>query len=75
MDEPVDYAAVADHLARTRGLPSTPVRGPYVSNWMDNARAKAELAWRPSYDLSKLIDSAWDYVRPPDDPRQVWYPG
>lgn len=75
MDEPVDYAAVADHLARTRGLPSTPVRGPYVSNWMDNSRAKAELGWRPSYDLSKLIDSAWDYVRPPDEPRQVWYPG
>ena len=75
MDEPVDYAAVADHLSRTRGLPSTPVRGPYGSNWMDNTRAKAELAWRPSYDLSKLIDSAWDYVRPPDEPRQVWYPG
>ncbi|APH71017.1 NAD-dependent epimerase/dehydratase family protein [Aquibium oceanicum] len=75
MDEPVDYAAVVEHLARTRGLPSTPVRGPYVSNWMDNSRAKADLGWRPSYDLSKLIDSAWDYVRPPDEPRQVWYPG
>ncbi len=75
MDEPVDYAAVADHLGRARGLPSTPVRGPYVSNWMDNSRAKAELGWRPSYDLSTLINSAWDYVRTPDQPRQVWYPG
>lgn len=75
MDEPVDYAAVADHLARTRGLPSTPVRGPYVSNWMDNSRAKAELGWRPSYDLKKLIDSAWNHVRPPEEPRRVWYPG
>jgi UDP-glucose 4-epimerase len=60
MDEPVDYQTVADHLANTRGLPSKPIRGPYVSNWMDNSRAKAELGWRPSYDLKKLIDSAWD---------------
>lgn len=75
MDEPVDYAAVADHLGRTRGLPHTPVRGPYVGNWMDNSRAKAELGWRPTYDTERLIDSAWDYDRPPDDPRVVWYPG
>jgi len=75
MDEPVDYAQVAAYLSDTRGLPSTRVRGPYVSNWMDNSRAKAELGWRPSYDLRKLIDSAWDYVRPPDEPRKVWYPG
>jgi nucleoside-diphosphate-sugar epimerase len=75
MDEPVDYADVASHLARTRGLPATPVRGPYVSNWLDNSRAKAELGWRPKYDLRRLIDSAWEYVRPPDEPRRVWYPG
>jgi UDP-glucose 4-epimerase len=75
MDEPVDYAAVADHLATTRGLPATLVRGPYVGNWLDNARARAELGWRPAYDLAKLIDSAWDHVRPPSDPRKVWYPG
>jgi nucleoside-diphosphate-sugar epimerase len=75
MDEPVDYGAVAEHLARTRNLPATPVRGPFVSNWMDNSRAKAELGWRPSYDLKKLIDSAWDYVRPREEPRRIWYPG
>ncbi len=75
MDEPVDYGVVARYLAETRGLPSTTVRGPYVGNWMDNARAKAELGWRPSYDVFKLIDSAWDYVRSPDDPRTVFYPG
>jgi UDP-glucose 4-epimerase len=75
MDEPVDYGAVASHLAETRGVPSIPIRGPYVSNWMDNARAKAELGWRPAYDLKKLIDSAWDYQRPANDPRKVWYPG
>ena len=75
MDEPVDYAAVASYLAATRGLPATPVRGPYVSNWMDNSRAKAELGWRPAYDLERLIDSAWNYVRPAGEPRRVWYPG
>ncbi|CAG0969465.1 MAG: NAD(P)-dependent oxidoreductase [Rhizobiaceae bacterium] len=75
MDEPVDYGAVATHLARTRGLPATPIRASYVSNWMDNSRAKAELGWRPAYDLRRLIDSAWDYVRPAEEPRRIWYPG
>jgi UDP-glucose 4-epimerase len=75
MDEPVDYQAVAEHLARTRNLPSKPIRGPYVSNWMDNSRAKSELGWRPSYDLVKLIESSWTYERPPDEPRRIWYPG
>ena len=75
MDEPVDYGDVAKYLAETRGLPSTPIRGPYVSNWMDNSRAKSELGWRPSYGVEKLIDSAWEYDRAPDDPRRVWYPG
>ena len=75
MDEPVDYGAVAEHLARTRNLPATPVRSKYVSNWLDNSRAKSELGWRPEYDLRRLIDSAWDYVRSAEDPRHVWYPG
>jgi UDP-glucose 4-epimerase len=75
MDEPVDYSAVASHLAATRGLPATPVRASFVSNWLDNSRAKAELGWRPKYDLVRLIDSAWNYVRPAEEPRRVWYPG
>lgn len=75
MDEPVDYREVGEYLAESRGLPSVPIRGPYVGNWMDNSRAKAELGWRPTYDLRKLIDSAWDYQRPASEPRKVWYPG
>jgi nucleoside-diphosphate-sugar epimerase len=75
MDEPVDYQVVADHLKRTRGLSAKPIRSEFVSNWMDNSRAKAELGWRPAYDTRKLIDAAWDYQRAPSDPRRVWYPG
>jgi nucleoside-diphosphate-sugar epimerase len=75
MDEPVSYAAVADYLARTRGLPAKEIRGPYFSNRMDNSRAKAELDWRPSYDLETLIESAWSYQRSADEPRRIWYPG
>jgi UDP-glucose 4-epimerase len=75
MDEPVNYAAVADYLGRTRGLPAKKIRGPYFSNRMDNSRAKAELGWRPSYDLEALIESAWSYQRPAEEPRKVWYPG
>ena len=75
MDEPVSYAAVAAYLKRTRGLPAKEIRGPYVSNWMDNARAKAELGWRPAYNLERLIESAWSYERSAEDPRRIWYPG
>ena len=75
MDEPVNYAAVADYLARTRGLPAKEIRAPYHSNWMDNTRARADLDWRPSYDLEALIESAWTYQRSAEEPRRTWYPG
>lgn len=75
MDEPVDYRAVADYLYATRGLPSVEVPTPFYSTWLDNAKAKFALGWRPHYDLARLIDAAWSYRRAPDDPRVVWYPG
>ncbi|MHC1782314.1 MAG: NAD-dependent epimerase/dehydratase family protein [Anaerolineaceae bacterium] len=75
MDEPVDYAEVAAYLMESRGLPSVKVQTPYFSTWLDNAKAKFILGWRPRYDLKKMIDAAWDYPRAVDDPRVVWYPG
>ena len=75
MDEPVDYAEVTAYLGATRGLPSVKIPTPYHSTWLDNTRAKFILGWRPKVDLPQLIDRAWDYVRDPDDPRTVWYPG
>jgi nucleoside-diphosphate-sugar epimerase len=75
MDEPVDYGEVSQYLAASRRLPSVSIKTPYHSTWLDNAKAKLLLGWRPEYDLKKMIDSAWDYVRAPDDPRIVWYPG
>jgi nucleoside-diphosphate-sugar epimerase len=75
MDEPVDYGAVAQHLQKTRGLASVEIASDYHSNWMDNAKAKYFLGWRPHYDLAKLIDAAYDYKRSADDPRKIWYPG
>ncbi|RDL46562.1 GDP-L-fucose synthase [Ensifer sp. M14] len=75
MDLPVDYGEVAGYLARTRGLASVDVPSAFHSNWMDNSKAKYLLDWRPDYDLEKLIDSAWQYERQPNDPRIVWYPG
>jgi nucleoside-diphosphate-sugar epimerase len=47
----------------------------FHSTWLDNTKAKFLLGWRPEYDLHKLIDAAFDYVRAKDDPRKVWYPG
>lgn len=75
MDEPVDYGVVASYLGESRGLGAIDIPSRYHSTWMDNARAKFELGWRPRYDLRKLIDSAWTYRRAADDPRKVWYPG
>ena len=75
MDEPVDYGAVAEYLAETRGLPGVDIPTPFYSTWLDNAKAKFLLGWRPEYDLERLIDSAWEYQRADDDPRIVWYPG
>ena len=75
MDEPVDYGEVAGYLKETRNLPAVEIPSRYHSNWMDNAKAKFHLGWRPKYDLKKLIDSAWDYVRSANEPRKIWYPG
>src|SRR5262249_23729430 len=75
MDEPVDYRALAEHLKKTRGLPSVPIETHYHSTWLDNTKAKFRLGWRPRYDLERLVDAAYDYRRAPDDPRKVWYPG
>lgn len=74
MDEPVDYAALAAHLARKRGLPSIDIASPYHSTWFDNSRAKADLGWRPAYDMARLADEAFSHRRAPDDPRRIWYP-
>lgn len=75
MDEPVDYGVVATRLRETRGLPVLEVKTPLHSVWLDNAKARAVLGWRPRYDTARLVDAAFDYVRVDDDPRKVWYPG
>jgi nucleoside-diphosphate-sugar epimerase len=75
MDRPVDYGEVAAYLKKTRGLDSIDIPSGFQSNWMDNAKARYFLDWHPTYDLERLIDEAWAYERPADDPRVVWYPG
>ncbi len=75
MDEPVDYRKMGDYLAATRGYPTVEIPTPYYSTWLDNAKAKLLLDWRPRYALERLIDEAFDYRRAADDPRIVWYPG
>jgi nucleoside-diphosphate-sugar epimerase len=75
MNEPVDYAELAAYLKKTRGLEGVPIKTPYHSTWLDNTKAKFTLGWRPEYDLAKITDAAFDYKRPADDPRVVYYPG
>jgi UDP-glucose 4-epimerase len=75
MNEPVDYGELGAYLAESRGLPTVPIPTPYHSTWLDNTKARFLLGWRPRYDLKKMTDAAWEYVRAPSDPRIVWYPG
>ncbi len=75
MDEPVDYRRLADHLRAMRGLRSVDINTSYHSTWLDNAKAKFLLGWRPKYDLARMADVAYSYCRAADDPRKVWYPG
>ena len=75
MDEPVDYSEMTRYLAESRGLPCVEIKTRYHSTWLDNTKAKLLLGWRPEYDMKKMIDSAWDYQRAPNDPRKIWYPG
>ena len=75
MDEPVDYRKVADYLEETRNLPNVEIATEFHSTWLDNTKAKFLLDWRPKFDLSKLIDAAWNYERDQNDLRKIWYPG
>jgi nucleoside-diphosphate-sugar epimerase len=75
MDEPVDYGELGSYLAGSRGLPTVPIRTEYHSTWLDNAKARFLLGWRPEYDLKAMVEAAWSYERAEDDPRIVWYPG
>lgn len=75
MDRPVDYGEVAAHLQVTREKPVAKVNTPYFSNWLDNTKARHLLGWSPLVDTKRMIEDAWDYVRPADDARTIWYPG
>ncbi|QDU25502.1 GDP-L-fucose synthase [Anatilimnocola aggregata] len=74
-NEPVNYRFVAEYLKETRGLPAVDVPTPYYSTWLDNAKAKFLLGWRPQYDYRRLIDDAYNFQRAASDPRKIWYPG
>lgn len=75
MDEPVDYREVGNYLSSSRGLPTIDITTEFQSTWLDNAKAKFLLGWRPQVNLSELIERAWSYERAADDPRKIWYPG
>lgn len=74
-DEPIDYGKLAAYLEETRGMTLVEIETPWRSTWLDNAKAKFLLGWRPAYDYRRMADEAFDYVRSPDDPRMIWYPG
>jgi UDP-glucose 4-epimerase len=75
MDEPVDYCELGHYLAATRQLEPVEIKTPFHSTWLDNTKAKFLLSWRPKYDMKRLTDEAFDYVRAENDPRTIYYPG
>ena len=74
MDQPVNYRKIAEYLNQTQNLSCLDLKTQYHSIWLYNTKAKLKLNWRPRYDLSKQIDSAWSYNRAPSDQRKIWYP-
>jgi UDP-glucose 4-epimerase len=56
-------------------VPGVPIATPYFSTWLDNAKAKFLLGWRPTFDLKRMVEAAFAYTRASDDPRVIWYPG
>lgn len=75
MTEPVDYAVVGAHLHKTRGMKPVRIETPYISNLLDNSRARLELGWAPKIHTAELCDRAFAYERAPDDVRKIWYVG
>lgn len=75
MDEPVDYSQVSDYLQASRGYSTVEIPSGYFSNWLDNAKARLLLDWRPKIGVEAMIESAWNYTRGDNDPRKIWYPG
>jgi UDP-glucose 4-epimerase len=75
MTQPVNYADVAAHLEATRGMKPVRIETPFVSNLLDNSKARLQLGWTPKIDTPKLCDLAFEYRRAADDPRKIWYPG
>ena len=63
------------HSRRPEDRPRPTTRIIHVVHLATCSRAKAELGWRLSYDLEALIESAWSYRRPANEPRKVWYAG
>src|SRR5574338_162036 len=49
-DESVNYRTLADYLKQTRSFSSVDIKTPFRSTWLDNAKAKFLLGWRPKYD-------------------------
>ena len=75
MNDPIDCGEVHEYLSTNRGLSSVKIKMPYHSTWLENTKAKLLLDWCPEYDMQKIVDSAFDYVRAETDPRKIWYPG
>lgn len=75
MTEPVDYEAVGSYLQRTRGMTPVRIESNFISNLLDNSKARLQLGWTPKVDLPTLCDRAFAYQRAADDARKIWYPG
>ncbi|PCJ61245.1 MAG: UDP-glucose 4-epimerase [Planctomycetota bacterium] len=75
MNEPMDYKKMGEYLQESRGFDFLEIKMPCFSNWLDNSKAKFLLGWSPEYDLKKLVDDSFDYVRNESEERVVFYPG
>ena len=59
----------------TTGHSTVEIATPVHSTWLDKAKARALLDWRPMVNFEGMIEPAWTYAPPENQPRKVWYPG
>ena len=75
MNAPVEYAKIADHLEKTRGLKPVKINSNFYSNWLSNSKARLLLDWEPKVELTELIEESYTFQRDASDPRKIWYVG
>ncbi|UOY04919.1 NAD(P)-dependent oxidoreductase [Muricauda sp. SCSIO 64092] len=69
MDGPLDYDEATQYIVSKYGGTSIEIPTNFHSVTLNTAKAGKKLGWTPHYDIKRLVDEAYTYVR---DPKRHW---